>query len=414
MPQQRKLLISLAVLAALALVLFLSMGGSDAPTLAEGSSEESATAEDATQINATRPAISVAEATKAVLRDTVRASGLVSAVQQVLVQPQVEGQAIDMLMAEVGDHVTEGQVLARLSDSALKLQKTQLIASRANALAGIAQADAQMVEAAAAAEEAKRNWDRSEQLRKQGNTSQAAADQAGTALTSANARVLVATQGAAAAKAQLELVDAQIANVELQLARTDIKAPFAGEVVQKNAVVGGIASALGQPMFVIVRDAILELEADVAEQDLARLSVGMGAVLRAAGQKDTLTGTVRLVEPAINVTTRQGRARITIAEADRIRTGMFLEAAIEVSEREVVAVPITALATDDQGAFVMTVDTEGRVHRTPVESGVRDGRLVEIRTGLEPGVLVVAKAASFVRDGDFVQPVAASEPAVTN
>lgn len=366
----------------------------------------------ATDVN--RPAITVATVENSVLRDRVRASGLVGAVERIMVQPQIEGQAIDSIDAEVGDHVAAGAVLARLSETSLKLQKTQFAASRASALALIAQAEAQLVEAKASAGETRRTQARAEQLRKQGNASQAAADQAATAATSADARVLVAEQGAAAARAQLDLVDAQMENVDLQLARTQITAPVAGEVVEKNAVAGSIASAAGLPMFVLVRDGLLELNADVAEQDLPRIANGMRVSLRAAGSDVALTGTVRLVEPAIDAVTRLGRARITIDQADRIRTGMFLEAEIAVSEREVLAVPITALGNDEQGAFVMLVDTAGKIHRSTVVVGIRDGKRVEIQSGITLGDQVVAKAASFVHDGDMVNPVAAPAAPTTN
>ncbi|MFZ1660477.1 MAG: efflux RND transporter periplasmic adaptor subunit [Paracoccaceae bacterium] len=377
-------------------------------TAATGSDETSALAP-------TAPSITVAKVQSAVLNDRVRASGLVSAVERVLVQPKIEGQPIDSVSADVGDHVAEGEVLAILSDSALKLQKSQLAASRASALAAIAQADAQLVEAQASADEAMRTKDRNDQLKVQGNVSAAAADQAATAYTSANARVLVATQGASAARAQLELVDAQLENVDLQLNRTKITAPFAGEIVEKNALAGAVASASGQPMFVLVRDGLLELNADVSEQDLARVSTGMRVMMRAAGSPTQFTGSIRLVEPAIDTVTRLGRVRVTVDQADKIRSGMFLEAEISISEREVPTVPITAVGTDSEGTFIMMVDATGLVHRTAVVTGIRDGGLVEIVTGAKAGDSVVAKAASFVRDGDLVNPIAADDAAtVTN
>lgn len=123
------------------------------------------------------------------LKDRVRASGLVGAIERVLVQPKIEGQPIDTVLADVGDHVAEGAVLAILSDSFSKLQKSQLAASRASALATIAQADAQLVEGQATADEAGRTMERNNQLRLQGNVSQAASDQAATAFTSATRRV---------------------------------------------------------------------------------------------------------------------------------------------------------------------------------------------------------------------------------
>jgi len=400
---------------AAAIAAILSGGSAGILAQAVGAAETQPAADAATATD-NRPAITVAKADMAVLRDKVRASGLVGAVERILIQPQIEGQAIESILAEVGDHVAAGAVLATLSDSSLSLQKSQLEASRANAEALIAQSEAQLVDAQATAEEAKRTLDRANSLHQQGNTSQATADQAATAATSANARVMVATQGAVAARAQLAVVQAQINNIDLQLARTKIVATKAGEIVGRNAVVGAIASAAGQPMFTLVRDGLLELNADVAEQDLPRVSVGMRAKLMVAGSDIPLTGTVRLVEPAIDTATRLGRVRISVDQADRVRTGMFLAAEIAISEREVLAVPITALGTDEMGSFVMTVDKDGKIHRNSVVTGIRDGGAVEIKSGVAKGDLVVAKAASFVRDGDFVNPITApaAAPAATN
>ncbi|MCU0791066.1 MAG: biotin/lipoyl-binding protein, partial [Nitratireductor sp.] len=81
----------------------------------------------------TLPAISVLAASKAVLTDRVLASGIIEPVEQVSVQPQIEGQAIESLAVDVGAYVEEGEVLARLSTSALILQRSQLEATRASA-----------------------------------------------------------------------------------------------------------------------------------------------------------------------------------------------------------------------------------------------------------------------------------------
>ena len=70
-----------------------------------------------------------------------------------LVQPQIEGQATEELFVEVGDQVEAGQVLARLSDSALTLSRSQLVASLSAAEAAVAQANAQVAEAEASMSE---------------------------------------------------------------------------------------------------------------------------------------------------------------------------------------------------------------------------------------------------------------------
>lgn len=354
------------------------------------------------------PAITVSVVGKRKLTDRVLASGFVSPVEEVQVQPLVEGQPIEALLADVGDYVTEGQVLAKLSRSTLELQKSQLEASHASALATIAQAEAQVVETRSSAEEAQRVSARTAALRKAGSSSQAAADQTQAAAVSALSRVSVAVQTLEAARAQLTFVEAQIANVDLQLTRTDVVAPVAGEIVQRNAQLGSIATSAGSTMFTLVRGNALELRADVSGSDLLRISAGQSAGLTVGTASAPIAGTVRLVEPTIDATTRMGRARIEISQTEHIRSGMFVEAEILIAEREAVAVPVTALGTDPDGNTVMLVE-DGVISRRPVKTGIRDGGWVEITEGLAVGDTVVTKAGAFVRPGDQINPIPAPE-----
>lgn len=348
---------------------------------------EAATPETATDVAA--PFITVAPVETRTLRDVVIASGMIGAVEQVQVAPLVEGQPIEALLADVGDKVTEGQVLARLSTSSLVLQKAQLTASLAGARAAVPQAQAQ-------ADEAQRVATRTETLKAEGTYSQANADKA-------NAAAISAAQTLEAARANLALVEAQLANVELMLSRTEVKAPVAGEITARNAQVGTIASA-AQPMFSLIRDNALELRADVAEGDVLRLLPGQKVTLHFAGAAETRQGTVRLVEPAIDATTRMGRARISLDDSRGIRAGMFAEADILVAERQTTAVPITALGASPEGATVLKV--EGDVaSKLVVTTGIRDAGWVEVVSGLTAGESVVAKAGAFVRDGDKITPV---------
>lgn len=351
------------------------------------------------------PAITVSEVRPTRLTDRVIASGLVDAVEEVTVQPLVEGQPIDELLADVGDTVGEGQVLARLSTSTLELQLSQLAANRAATEAQIAQAEASLQQATANAEEAERVAARDAELAQAGTVPRAQADQSGAAAVAARAQVGVAEQGVAAAQAQLELVDAQIENAELQLSRTEVTAPVGGLVVARNAQVGAIASAAGAPMFTIVRDNAMEMRAEVAEQDLLRLRPGQAAALSSMEGSEPIPGTVRLVEPAIDPQTRLGAARIQIDDPTAVVKGMFLNAEVIVEEAEGLAVPVTAVGSGPEGATVMRV-RDGVVERVVVATGIRDGGLIGITEGLEAGDLVVTKAGAFVRNGDRINPVA--------
>lgn len=350
------------------------------------------------------PAITVSIVARQHLRDEIIASGLVSPVEQVNVAPLIEGQQIESLLADVGDRVQAGQVLAQLSRASLELQKSQLNASLAAARATIAQAEAQMTQAQSSADEAVRVNERTLTLKAAGNASQAAADKSNAAAISATAQLSVAVQSFAAANANLDLVLAQIENLDLQLSRTEVKAPFAGEISARNATLGGIASASGQPMFVLIRDSALELRADIAEGDLLRVLPGQPADLALTTASAPLSGTVRLVEPTIDATTRLGRIRIAFADSAQVRSGMYVEATILVAERDNLAVPVTALGSADGQPTVMLIE-DGVARRQVVETGVRDGGWVEITSGLTAGQTVVTKAGSFVRDGDRINPI---------
>ncbi|MFM2354731.1 MAG: hypothetical protein RLZZ528_467, partial [Pseudomonadota bacterium] len=387
-------------LSALVPALVIALGV--APALAAGGTTETAPASPAAL-----PAITVAEVASILLTDRVIATGTIAPHERVLVQPQIEGQAIDSLLADIGDDVAAGQVLAQLSDTALGLQSSQLVASRAAAVAAIAQAEAQLVSAQSNADEAERVRIRAEKLKAQGTASQAATDQAMAAATSAAAQVNVAAQGLAAAQAQLALVDAQNADIDLKLARTQIKAPVAGRIAERNAEVGAIASAAGQPMFTIIRDGLLELRADVAEEDLLKLQAGQKVSLRIVGLPEMQTGTVRLVEPEVDALSRLGRVRIALDNPAAVRSGLFAEAEIIVASREALAVPVTSVSLSGAEPSALRVSADGLVESVAVRTGIRDGGMIEIATGLTAGDRIVLRAGAFVRPGDRIAPVAA-------
>ena len=352
----------------------------------------------------TLPAITVSTVTTRTLSDRVLITGLIGPVEQVLVAPLVEGQPIEALLADVGDKVAAGQVLARLSRSTLELQRSQLVAGLAAAKATIAQAKAQMIDAQSSSDQAERVRARTEILKAQGAATQAALDQALSLAISASARLSVATQSHEAARAQAALSEAQLANLDLQLSRTAVVAPVAGEITQRNAQIGAIASAAGQPMFTLIRDGALELRADVAESDLIRLSPGQRVALITAGSSTPFAGTIRLVEPTIDTVTRMGRARITFNPSPNIRSGMFVEGSVLVTEHSAPSIPVTAVSATSEGNVVMKV-TDGVVSREIITTGIRDSGWVEVLSGLLPGDTIVTKAGAFVHDGDHIAPM---------
>ncbi|MCV3765802.1 efflux RND transporter periplasmic adaptor subunit [Rhizobium sp. TRM95796] len=356
------------------------------------------------------PAIRVTEASMRELTDRVIASGTVQPVETVYVQAQVEGVRIEELRADVGDKVEAGQVLATLSAEALELQKQQFVANIAKTEAVGAQNEAQLAEARANEAEAVRQAERAQTLIRTKAVSQTQLEQLQSQAEAAKARTRAAEQTIAANKADLDVVRSQLADVELSLSRTEVKSPVAGVVTERNAKIGAIASAAGNPLFTLIRNGAIELQADVAEGDLLKLKQGQKVNIAIAGTSTNIQGVVRVIDPVVDQSSRLGKVKIAIADASLARAGMFASAEIIISERKVLSLPLTAVTAEKDGDYVRKV-VDGVVDMTKVETGVADGDFVEIAAGLKDKDVVVEKAGVFVRDGDRIAPVRAQQTA---
>ena len=358
------------------------------------------------------PAIVVTEAVQKPLTDRVLATGTIRPVQEVYVQPLVDGLSIRELAADVGDQVSADQVLATLNDDTLILQKSQLEANRTKAEAGLAQYKAQVIEAQANLDDAVRQRDRLTRLQKSGTTTASQVEQATAAAEVAEARLQAAQQAVGVGEADIEVVNSQIADIDLRLARTGVKTPVSGVVSARNAKVGAIASGAGEPMFTIIRDGALELVADLSETNIQKVEAGQKAVVTIAGGTSTIEGVVRLVSPTVDPTSRLGYVRIDIDEKSGARAGMYASAQIIVAEKNALALPLSAVTSGREGSYARKVE-DNVVKQVEVEIGIQDGGFVEIAAGLEAGDVVVEKAGAFVRDGDRISPVIA-EPTASN
>ena len=160
-------------------------------------------------------------------------------------------------------------------------------------------------------------------------------------------------------------------------------------------------------MFTMARDGLIELEAEVAEGDLATAKVG-DAVHVTLPDGSTTEGQVRLIMPGIDQQTKLGKIRIALPRRPDLRPGGFGRASFSGSGRAVTAVPETAVHYDADGATVMVVDASNHVHSALVKTGQHAGGYVELLQGPPIGARVLKGAAVFVLPGDTVTPVDSS------
>jgi len=351
------------------------------------------------------PSVTVVAATMGPIAETAVLTGTLVPREEVLVSPQIEGLALTEILAEEGDTVTAGQVLARLSRDVLDATLAQNAAQIARADAAVAQAHSSIAEAQANRTQVDLALARTRDLLSGGNASREVFEQRQAAAQTAAARLDLSGNALRAAEADRALADAQRRELLVRLARTELRAPVAGVVSRRTARLGAVVMGAGEPLFRIIQDGAIELEADVPETSLAKLRPGQTARIDTVG--GPRTGRVRLVSPEVNRTTRLGRVRVAVDGDGPLVIGSFARAGVEVAKREGVLAPLSAVLFQPDGAVVQVVQ-DGVVETRRVQVGLRTGSLAEIQDGLRVGEAVVAVSGTFIRGGDRVTPVQAS------
>ena len=342
---------------------------------------------------APKPSVTVAHVARGEITETASVTGTLVPREEILVSPQVDGLAVTQILVEEGDTVTAGQVLARLSSDALNASMAQNTAQIARDEASIAETEASKTAADAA-------FGRTKDLAQTGTASRETFETRQAAMATAAARV-------ASAQADLAFTRAQRQELAVRLAHTDIKAPVGGLVSRRVARLGSVVSMNADPLFRIISDGAIELEADVPEATLAKLHPGQQAHLDMAGGV-ARNGTIRLVSPEMNRLSRLGRIRISIAPGEGgLVLGGFGRAVVQTARHEGVIVPLSAVLFQEDGPVVEVV-RDGVVESRPVALGLRAGGRAEITEGIAAGEAVVTLSGTFVRAGDHVTAVEAA------
>jgi HlyD family secretion protein len=356
------------------------------------------------------PAVSVARTAKTSFAENILVTGSLIARQEVLVSPQIEGYRITELLVDEGDRVTEGQVLARIDRATLDTQLAQLEAQQTRADAAIAQARSNITQAEATKKQAEAAFERAEDLIKSGTTSRAVFDEREAAARTAAAAVASAHDGLRVSEADKTQILAQIREAKLRLGYTEIKTPTAGIVSRRNARLGAVATATGDPLFRIIARGEVEMQAEVPEIYMPKMNAGTPARIDVAGLAER-EGKIRLISPEVDQATRLGKVRIFIGEDKELRPGTFARAVINIAKSDGLGVPSSSILSASDGPTVQVVK-DGKVQTRKVRTGLISDGKTEILQGLAEGELVVLRSGTLLRDGDAVRPVNMDKTAV--
>ncbi|MFN3915867.1 MAG: efflux RND transporter periplasmic adaptor subunit [Aquabacterium sp.] len=341
------------------------------------------------------------------------ASGYVVAQRRAAVASKATGRLVALNVRE-GSVVREGELIARIDDSDVQAAIVAAEATVRQAEAGVRQAEVELANARA-------ELGRSQGLQAQGFISPQAVDVVQTRAQGARAAV-------AAARASLAAAQAQVKVQQVARSFTDIRAPFDGVVLVKNANVGDIitplSSAAGtQGAVVTMADmTTLEVEADVSEGSLSKVQIGQPVEIAL----DALPG-VRFIGEVGSIVPTVDRAKATVTTKVRFKQldprvlpemsakVAFLSQPITQADLQpLLAVPPGALAQHEGQAVVWQVVTDASdatlqtVQPVPVKAGRILGEVREVTPvkagALKAGDKLVAQPDARLQPGARVRP----------
>lgn len=322
------------------------------------------------------PGVTVIVPGSTMVEGTVTATGTLAAKREMPVGVAGEGGMVQSVLVEPGTWVGAGQTLAVIERSVQAQQANSLAAS-----VRVARADAELAQA---------ELDRAKALVARGFISKADIDRKTAARDAAVARVAVA--------------QAQLGESRAQIGRLNIRSPAAGLVLTRAVEPGQVVGPGNGALFRVAKDGEIEIRAQLAEQDLARLKVGDTAQVTPIGGQRAFSGTIWQISPVIDAQTRQGTVRIQLRYDPALRPGGFATAAIRVGSVKAPRLPESAVLHDDKGSYVFIVGPDNKVVRRTVKTGDVSDAGVVVLSGLEGNEKVVLSAGAFLNPGDKVTP----------
>lgn len=322
-------------------------------------------------------AVSVGEVQK-----TLSLSGALRAVNQAVVKAKLAGEVREVLVRE-GEAVQLGQVLVKMD--------------AADYEARVAQARGSLAAAQAQLDIAKQARDSNKTLLDKTFISKNAYDNSSNQFAIAAANV--DTAKGALEVAQKALVD------------TVIRAPISGLISSRTVQPGEKVSADNR-LLDVVDLRVLEMEAPVPTQDIAKIKLGQSVQLKIEGVTGTVVGKVSRINPATTTGSRSIMAYIQVANADgaggalssgQLRAGMFGEAQLVVEKKsDVLSIPLSAVRYDAGLSIVYAIE-ENVLQQRPVSLGMQGETngvaVIEVLSGVAKGSKVVKTNLGSLRSG---------------
>lgn len=334
------------------------------------------------------------------------------------------GGTLDVVNVDIGDTVSEGDVLfrtrqvdaensVRQAEAGLKSAEARLAQLRAwsrdeeidSARARVRQARTRHQRASDERERMRVLFERGSVSPSEWEEAQAAADAAESELEAVQAQLNIAERGPTAeeiavAETEVERAEAGLAQARQALEDTEVRAPYDGVITGRYAKAGDFVNR-GQDVVRISALEVLEAEMHIPERFAGIMETGLAVNVRLDTHDLTREGTVVAVNQAIDRQTRTFEIKVHVPNEDlSIKAGAFgVGEFVLPAQRDVLGVPHEAVIEREGEHYVWVADN-GEARRVYVRLGERAEDFVHIREGLEEGQQVVVRGFGALAEGD--------------
>ncbi len=287
----------------------------------------------------------------------ITTSGQVTSKETAVISTRVMG-FVTGFKVKVGDKVQKGQLLVTISNG-------EILAKRA-------QAQAMIEEAEVALKDAKKDYERYEELYKQ---------------KSASAKEFEnVTLQYNSLKTKAEAAHQMKNEADAMLTYTNLTAPFSGVVTQRNLDEGSLANP-GMPIVMVEQEGSYEVRASVSEADIANIKTGMVAELEVKSTGKKYNGKISEVSTSSQYSGGQYMIKISAPPQQDLFSGMYVNVSIPLTKTSAkensILVPASALIYKDQLVGIYTVSQSNQALLHWLKIGKTTGDKVEVLSGLK-------------------------------
>jgi RND family efflux transporter MFP subunit len=353
------------------------------------------------------PVVTVVKVERSAAKSELVLPGSIQAFTEAPVLARASGY-LKQRYVDIGDRVTEGQVLAEIEAPELERQIQQAKAAVDQANSSEQQAEAALKQGQTNAELARVTAERWRNLVAKGAVSRQENDvyQAQWAAQQANVEAL--GKAIAAAKGNTAAEQANLERLNSLKDYLTVRAPFEGVVTLRNVDVGALITEGSTLLFRVAQAGRLRTYVNVPQSDSASVRLGQQATITVAdlpGLK--FPGTVTRTSNSLDPATRTLLTEVQLVNPDgRLAPGMYAQVDLSVVRTQPsLTIKGDTLVVRADGPQVAVVDADGKVHYARIQLGRDFGDRLEVLAGLEEGQQIVVNPSDLVREGAKVRPV---------